>query len=229
MGIHGYNFKVKKLVIFGTSEIAELANYYFTTDSEHTVAGFTVDQEYKASDSFLGKPLVSFESIQDEFPPDLYDLFVALSYTDMNELRKSKYQEAKRLGYKLVSYVSSHSTILNDGQIGDNCFILEDNTIQPSVIIGNNVTLWSGNHIGHHSKIQDHVFISSHVVVSGGVVVEESCFLGVNATLRDHIVIGSKTLIGAGSTIMKSTDPFAVFAPKPTEMRDIRSDQLRKI
>jgi sugar O-acyltransferase (sialic acid O-acetyltransferase NeuD family) len=229
VGIYSYNFKVKKLVIFGASEIAELANYYFTTDSEHTVAGFTVDGGYKASDTFLGKPLVSFEGIQDEFPPNLYDLFVALSYTDMNELRKAKYQEAKRLGYKLVSYVSSHSTILNDSQIGDNCFILEDNTIQPSVIIGNYVTLWSGNHIGHHSIIQDHVFISSHVVVSGGVVVEESCFLGVNATLRDHIVIGSKTLIGAGSTIMKSTDPFSVFAPKPTEMRDIRSDQIRKI
>lgn len=229
MGVYSYNFKMKKLVIFGASEIAELADYYFTTDSDYTVAGFTVDGEYKASHSFLGKPMISFENIQEEFPPNLYDLFVALSYTDMNELRKVKYQEAKKLGYKLVSYVSSHSTVLNNGRIGDNCFILEDNTIQPSVIIGNNVTLWSGNHIGHHSIIQDHVFISSHVVVSGGVIVEESCFLGVNATLRDHIVIGSKTLIGAGSTIMKSTDPFSVFAPKPTEMRDIRSDELRKI
>jgi sugar O-acyltransferase (sialic acid O-acetyltransferase NeuD family) len=147
----------------------------------------------------------------------------------MNDLRKVKFLEAKRLGYQLVSYVSSHSTILNNSQIGENCFILEDNTIQPSVIIGNNVTLWSGNHIGHHSIIHDHVFISSHVVVSGGVVVEESCFIGVNATLRDHIVIGSKTLIGAGAIIMKSTDPLSVFAPRPTEMRDIRSDQLRKI
>jgi sugar O-acyltransferase (sialic acid O-acetyltransferase NeuD family) len=147
----------------------------------------------------------------------------------MNELRKSKYDEAKRLGYTLASYVSSYSTVLNDGQIGDNCFILEDNTIQPSVKIGSNVTLWSGNHIGHHSIIKNHVFISSHVVISGGVTVEECCFIGVNATLRDHIVIGKNTLIGAGAIIMKSTDPFSVLSPKPTEIRDIRSDQIRKI
>ena len=50
---------------------------------------------------------------------------------------------------------------------GDNCFILEDNTVQPFVTIGNNVTLWSGNHIGHDSVIEDDCFISSHVVVSG--------------------------------------------------------------
>jgi sugar O-acyltransferase (sialic acid O-acetyltransferase NeuD family) len=220
---------MKQLVIFGISEIAELANFYFTQDSDYEVACFTVDEEYKTTDSFMGKPVVSFESIQDKFPPSHFDLFVALSYTKMNELRTLKYYESKKLGYKLVSYVSSHSTVLNDGKIGDNCFILEDNTIQPSVTIGNNVTLWSGNHIGHHAIIQDHVFISSHVVVSGGVKVEESSFIGVNATLRDHIVIGSKSLIGAGSVIMKSTNPFSVFAAKATESRDIRSDQLRRI
>jgi sugar O-acyltransferase (sialic acid O-acetyltransferase NeuD family) len=220
---------MKKLVIFGLSEIAELANYYFTKDSDYTVVGFTVDEDYKTTDLFMGKPVIPFGSIQDEFPANECDLFVALSYQNMNELRKAKYVEAKKIGYKLASYVSSYSTVLNDGQIGDNCFILEDNTIQPSVKIGNNVTLWSGNHVGHHSTIQDHVFISSHVVISGGVMVEESCFIGVNATLRDHIVIGEKTLIGAGAIIMKTTDPFSVYSPKPTEIRDLRSDQIRRM
>ncbi len=37
--------------------------------------------------------------------------------------------------------------------------LLEDNTIQPFVSIGN-VTLWSGNHIGHHSTIHDHYSVS---------------------------------------------------------------------
>jgi sugar O-acyltransferase (sialic acid O-acetyltransferase NeuD family) len=220
---------VKKLVIFGVSEIAELADFYFTEDSEYEVVCFTVDEEYKKSDSFLGRPVVSFQGIQGKYPPNECDFFVALSYTKMNELRKVKYLEAKGLGYKLASYISSNATVLNENNIGDNCFILEDNTIQPKVLIGNNVTLWSGNHIGHHSEIQDHVFISSHVVVSGGVIVEDSCFIGVNATLRDHIVIGSKSLIGAGSIIMKSTDPFSVYVPNSTEVREIRSDQLRKI
>ena len=40
----------------------------------------------------------------------------------------------------------------------------------PAVVrIGNDVVLWSGNHIGHDSTIGDHCFIASHVVVSGNV------------------------------------------------------------
>ncbi len=220
---------MRKLIIFGVGEIAELANFYFTEDSEYEVSCFTIDDEYKDLDNFLGKPVVPFQGIQSKYPPSEYDFFVALGYTKMNELRKEKYFDAKGLGYKFATYISSKAIVLNDNNIGDNCFILEGNTIQPKVIIGNNVILWSGNHIGHHSLIQDHVFISSHAVVSGGVIVEDSCFIGVNSTLRDHIVIGSKSLIGAGSIILKSTDPFSVYVQNSTEARDIKSDQIRKI
>lgn len=69
--------------------------------------------------------------------------------------------------------------------MGDNCFVFENQTIQPFVKIGNDVIIWSGNHIGHHSMIGDHCFISSHVVISGNVKIEPYCFLGVNSSIRD--------------------------------------------
>ena len=34
-----------RLVIFGTGDIARLAHVYFSRDSDHEVAGFTVDRE----------------------------------------------------------------------------------------------------------------------------------------------------------------------------------------
>lgn len=158
----------KPLVIFGSAEIAQLAHYYFTRDSNYEVAAFTVDSAYMKENLFCGLPVVPFEELIYTHPPDQYDVFVALSYSKLNAIRKEKYLAAKAQGYKLASYISSKATVLNDGHMGENCFILEDNTIQPFVVIGNNITLWSGNHIGHHSTIKDHCFISSHVVVSGG-------------------------------------------------------------
>ena len=80
-------------------------------------------------------------------------------------------------------------------------FILENNIIQPYVKIGNNVTLWSGNHIGHHSVIKDHCLFPL-VVISGRVTVDEQCFFGVNSTIRDNITIGKKSMIGAGSNFI---------------------------
>ena len=131
----------------------------------------------------------------------------------MNKLRETKYNEAKSKGYTLVSYVSSKCTYLSQFNCGDNCFIFEDNTIQPFVKIGNNVTLWSGNHIGHHSVLQSHNFISSHVVISGHCTIASNCFIGVNATIGHQVTVATETLVGAGSIITKNTEPFAVYVP----------------
>ena len=215
-----------RLVIFGAGDIARLAHHYFTTDSEHRVEAFVVDRAYRQSDAFLGLPLVDAEDLVARYPPSAFSLFVALSYARMNRVRAEKYRAMRSAGYSLVSYVSSRCTYLAQTPPGENCFILEDNTIQPFVTIGNNVTLWSGNHIGHDSRIGDHCFITSHVVVSGHVEVGERCFIGVNATLRNSLTIAPGTLIGAGSVIMKNTRPNEVYMPERAKLFPKSSDEI---
>src|SRR5262249_56834524 len=187
------------LVIFGAGDIARVAHVYFTTDSDYRVAAFCVDREYRTADTFQGLPLVDAADVDRLFPAASHHMFVALSYARMNRIRAEKYAAAKSRGYTLASYVSSRATVLTTHPFGDNCFILEDNTVQPFVRIGNNVTLWSGNHIGHDSTIGDHSFVSSHVVVSGHVTVGTNCFLGVNATIGNGVTIAEFNLVGAGA------------------------------
>jgi sugar O-acyltransferase (sialic acid O-acetyltransferase NeuD family) len=153
-------------------------------------------------------------------------MFVAMSYARMNGVRAAKYVEAKALGYALASYVSSRCSFLSQYPHGDNCFVLEDNTVQPFVTIGSNVTLWSGNHIGHDSHIGDHCFISSHVVVSGHVRIGTHCFIGVNATIRNNVTLGDHTLVGAGALIMKKTAPHSVYVASRTDRFAKTSDQV---
>ena len=219
----------KPLIIFGAGDIAQLAYYYFSSDSHYEVVAFTVDAAYLKDNYFCELPVVSFEALESHYPATDYELFVAISYAKLNQVRKEKYLAAKAKGYRLASYISSHATVLNDGNMGENCFILEDNTIQPFVTLGNNITLWSGNHIGHHSIIHDHCFIASHVVVSGGVEIGESCFIGVNVTLRDHIKIGDKCVLGAGALILTNAEAEGVYLSAATERSKVPSSRLRKI
>lgn len=219
----------RKLVIFGTGTIAQLAHYYFSKDSQYDVCAFTVDPNYFSGRGFCGLPVIPFNEVVEVYPVEHYDLFVALSYSSLNSLRKEKYENAKEMGYNIANYVSSRATVLNDHQIGENCFILENNTIQPFVEIGDNVTLWSGNHIGHHSVIGSHSFIASHVVISGGVKIGEQCFIGVNATLRDHIEVGDRCVIGANALILSDADSDGVYIGKATERSNVPSSRLRKI
>ncbi|NNA55179.1 acetyltransferase [Pseudomonas koreensis] len=219
----------RKLVIFGSGDIAQLAHFYFSTDSSFEVVAFTVDSEYIQAPIFCGLPVVAFEDIFSRYPVETHDMFIALSYSKLNAVRKEKYLAAKALGYTLANYISSRATVLNEGRIGDNCFILEDNTLQPFVTIGNNITLWSGNHIGHHSTIQDHTFIASHVVISGGVHIGEQCFIGVNATLRDHIKVEDKCVIGAGTLLLSDAEAEGVYIGQATERSRVPSSKLRKL
>jgi len=215
-----------RIVIFGAGDIARLAHHYFTHDSGHEVVGFIVDREFRKDDRFLGLPLSDAEDATRDYPPSDVDLFVALSYARMNALRAEKYGAMKQMGYRLVSYVSSRCSYLSQTPPGDNCFILEDNTIQPFVTIGNNVTLWSGNHVGHDAVIEDHCFITSHVVISGYVRVGTRCFVGVNATLRNSITLAPQTLVGAGAIIMKDTQAKGVYLPERAKLFPKSSDEI---
>jgi sugar O-acyltransferase (sialic acid O-acetyltransferase NeuD family) len=219
----------KPLVIFGITQSAELAEFYFRHDVGLEVAAFTVDGSYLTDSVFCGKPVVPFENIATDFTADEHEGFVALGYTKLNTLRAQKYAEMKAKGYRLASYVSSKATIWPGFAAGDNCFILEDNTIQPFARIGSNVTLWSGNHIGHHSRIGDHVFVASHVVISGGVEVGDYSFIGVNATIRDRVRIGERCVLGAGTLITEDAAPEGVYIGPKSGRAGVPSSRLRKI
>lgn len=219
----------RPLLIFGAGQIAELAWYYFKHDSDFAPVAFTVDREYLRETELLGLPVVPFDEAVDRFAPDAFDAFVALSYAKVNAVRAAKFDAVRAVGYRCVSYVSSRATVFRDLQIGENCFVLEDNTVQPFARLGNNVTLWSGNHIGHHSVIEDHCFISSHVVVSGGVRVGSGSFVGVNSTIRDHVSIGARCVIGAGSLIDRDAEPEGVYTAAAAERSRVPSSRLRSI
>lgn len=220
---------MSKVVVFGIGPIAEVVDFYLKKDSEHEVAAFTVDGEYMKESSFHGTPVLAFEDIRENFPPEKYKMFVPIGYKSMNKIREEKYLEAKKMGYSFIRYISSRASYYGS-QVGENCFILENNVIQPYSVIGDNTILWSGNHLGHHSVIGKNCFVASHVVISGNVRVGDNSFLGVNATIRDNVKIGSYNLIGAGAVILKDTADFDVFAAKgATQKIDRKSTELSHI
>ena len=216
-----------KVIIFGIMDTAQLAHFYLNHDSEHEIVAFSVSKEYLPEDSkFEGLPVVPFEEIEDAFPPADFHFFAPMTARKMNRLRESIYNEINEKGYRCISYISSKATVFPEAKIGDNCFILEDNTIQPFTRIGNNVVLWSGNHIGHHGEIKDHVLFTSHVVLSGHCCVEPYCFFGVNATIRDYTHIAEGSLIAMGACVTKDTESWGVYKGSPAVKGKVLSKDL---
>jgi len=215
-----------RVVIFGTGRGATVAYKYLTKDSQHEVCAFTVESEFLEKSEFNNLPVTDFHSIQSTYPPDQFQLFVPLGSQELNKLRYRKFRACKDKGYKLASYVSSTIPFANDLEIGENCFILENNTINFDVKIGDNVTIWSGNQIGDCSIVSDHCWITSHVCMAGQVTIMPFCFIGINASISNGVTVAESNFIGANALITKSTAPQEVYLVSQTPKAAFASDKF---
>ncbi|HVO05324.1 MAG TPA: acetyltransferase [Burkholderiaceae bacterium] len=221
--------KARKLVIVGDSAFAEIAREYFDADTDYQVVAFSVEQAFLKRDCLHGLPVVPFEALDRHFAPDAHAVFAAVTYTQLNRLRARLAAQAKLRGYALASYVSPRAFVWRNVRLGEHCFVFEDNTVQPFVQIGDNVVLWSGNHIGHHSTIADHCFVSSHVVVSGFCRVGSHSFLGVNATLANNVTLGRDNWIGPNTVVMKDTADGALFRTEQPEPARVTAPRFFRV
>jgi len=210
--------KTGQIVIVGCGETAQIAYEYFTYDSSYEVVAFSVEKSYLKAERLFGLPIVPFEELENIYSPVQYKIFVAISYTQLNRIRTRLYREAKQKGFTAVSYVSSKAFVWHNVEIGENSFIFENNVLQYHVKIGNNVILWSGNHIGHRTEIEDNCYVSSHVVISGYCKIGKNCFLGVNSCLNDKISVAEDCIIGSGAVVCRDTERGKVYIGNPAKL-----------
>src|SRR5579872_2934256 len=98
---------MRRLIIFGTGDLARIAQFYFSHDSGYQVAAFTVHDRFIQSAEFEGFPLVPFESVEESYPPDTFEMFVAVGFKQLNKARAEIYSAAKEKRYRLATYLSS--------------------------------------------------------------------------------------------------------------------------
>jgi sugar O-acyltransferase (sialic acid O-acetyltransferase NeuD family) len=223
--------KSRRAIIFGTASFAEVVNFYLTEDSDYKVIGFTTS-DAEAGETFRDMPVYRFGELRNHHAPGEVSIFVAIGYRKMNRIRAAVMQEVEAAGYDLLSYVHSGCHCFAGAKdacsIGRNVFVFEDNTLQPFSSIGDGTILWSGNHIGHHTRVGNHCFISSHVVVSGHCDIGDNSFIGVNATIADSVKVGKANLIGATCLIDKNTEDEAVYLLKGSQPFGRKSDRFFK-
>ncbi|MHA2344357.1 MAG: acetyltransferase, partial [Candidatus Hodarchaeales archaeon] len=197
---------VKHLVIFGTGSNAEMAYDYFKHESDYEVVAFTIEREYlgkHGSTFFQGLPVVSFEFVEGHYSPRSYEMFIAVGYLKLNQVRARIYTKAKEKGYRLATFISPDAYIGRNVQIGDNCFIMEYNNLQYGVKVDNNSWLWAKNHIGHHTKIGKHCFLASGITISGYCDIGDYTFIGSGVSTADNIKMADNTFLKVGTIVKR--------------------------
>jgi sugar O-acyltransferase (sialic acid O-acetyltransferase NeuD family) len=206
----------EEVVIYGNGQVAELAMARFISDSPHRVLGFTVDRAHIHQPVLHGLPVVPFEDVERQFPPERVRMYVAVGPTQCNRIRAERYLQARARGYRFVGYVSSRAYVAPGAQVGENVLVGEGAIVHPFVRLGDNVHIGTASVIGHHSVLADHCFLAVGCLLAGNVKVGARSFLGARATVRDHVTIGESSVIGTGVTLLRNTAASTVLvAPEP--------------
>ena len=223
--------KKTDIIIFGIGKIAQVvyANIKDDKSSQLNVAAFCVDEKYCNEKEFCSLPVLPFETIEKNFPPDGYKMLIAMGYHDMNNVRAEKCRQAEEKGYKLVSYVHSGADVSSTANIGRNCIILDNVSVEPFAKIGDNVCLYCNSTIAHHSIVHENVWVTSGTVVGGNSTIGKNCFLGINSTIGHNIAIGEYNFIGANALITKSTKDNTVFVLPDTVPHRLDTFQFMKL
>ena len=220
---------MKKVVIFGNGQTADIIHDYFVNDSDYEVVAFCVDHKFAKQKHYLGKPLVPLSKLKTTYPPQRYLMHIALSYSGINEKRKQKFIEIRNMGYSFANFISSKSNVPKNLIVGKNTVVLENQSIQPFVKILDNVMVWSGSVIGHHSIIKSHVWITSGANIGGNCNIGEKCFLGLNCTVGNMVKIGKNCFIGANSLVTKDLSHNKVCIKSDTEIFKLNSKDFKRL
>ena len=216
---------MQKIVIFGTGDLAQRI-FYYLKNSEDEVVAFSANKSNIESDKLLGLPVVGFENVEKEYPPEEFSMFIALAYSEMNKKRRKFFDEAKNKGYELYSYIHPSTKIWDEFEMGENCFILAENIIQPFVKIGDNVLIGSNNLISHNTIIEDNCFLTSNITLGGHITIGANSFVGLSATINQRVKIGEECIIGAGTLITKDVNDKEVYAENSSKKLPQSSDEI---
>lgn len=210
--------------------MAKLAWRCFEEETMHSVAAFCVDDKYHTTNNFCGLPVIPASQLIKQWPPASCYIFVALGYQNLNKIRKEAFEKHQMLGYDFVSCISSKALIMNNGNMGKNCFVMEGAILQPFSKIGDNCICWSGCIVSHESSLGNHCFLAAHSVVGGMASIGDYSFLGMNSTVRDTVRVGKNCLIGAGSLVLADIDDDSLVAEKNSPVSSYKaSEALRFI
>lgn len=202
---------MKKVIIFGVTQFAEILSHYIEREGVCEIAGYTVNAPYVPPGGG-GYPVLPFEQIEEHYPPDQYSMFICVGYNRMNAVREKIFRQAKDKGYEILSYIHPTATVLTDA-IGEGTIIMERAVIGPFVKMGMGNVFWADSHVAHHTTMGNFNFFTISVAVAGNIVIGSNCFFGNNCTIKNGIRIGDYTLIGAGCYASRETEPYSVYVP----------------
>lgn len=206
------------VVINGTGKLGQMVFHLIASDRSHRVVAFTADRRYCTGTELLGVPLIPFDRIDAEFPPDRVEMLTALGGLGGWEARRDLYRRARAKGYSHLNYVHPSAVVQGDQEWGENNIVFPFTTIGFSGRMGDNNVVREKVYLGHDHVVGDHVFVGVGCTVGGGVHLGSGTYLAMSSTVRHDVGVGEGAFVGIGSLLLGNAEPRTTYYGHPARM-----------
>lgn len=208
---------MKDVLVYGSRKLGEMLYADAQNHKNFNIVGFVVDASYINGDPHdSGLPLVAFESVEDQYPPEGYDMIVLTASFDKMRFRDSLYNKAVAKGYDLRNYISPSAIVSPDVIIGKNNIIMEMAYLGPSGKLGNSNIIRQMVYIGHDFTIGDKNVFAPKVSVGGDSRIGNSSYIGIGSTILNNKTIGDEALVGGGAVVIKDVEAYSKNVGNPS-------------
>ena len=112
--------------------------------------------------------------------PEYLDIFIAVGN---NAFRKQLYNQAKDIGYNIITLISNKATVSKYATIKQGSVIFPHAVIEPNARIGNDCIICANATVNHDAIIHDDCLIYSNTVIRPNVIIHELTRIGSNCTI----------------------------------------------
>lgn len=216
---------MKSIIIYGcTMFSSELYAILSSELGNDAVVAFTVNKEYKTTESFEGLPVYAFEDLTNYFNKEDIGILIAIGYNNLNKLRENIYLSCKNTGYKIYTFISKNALIYSN-EIGEGSIIMPGSYVGPFCKLGLCNIIKFGVSLPHHVNIGNFNWIAGGTIFGGKAQVGNHCFIGLSSTIRNEIVIADETFIGAKSYMSSNTKVGSAYYGIPAKLVEDRTSQ----
>jgi UDP-perosamine 4-acetyltransferase len=201
------------VVLLGAGGHAAVVADALTAAGRRPVAALVHDRTSPSGE--LGVPLVEDREAIERFPPDRYELAMAVIGFGAGVRRHRLAQTWRGLGYRFATVVHPTAVIATGATLDEGAQVLAAAVLQPRCRIGRDAIVNTGAIVEHDCRLAEGSHLAPRVVLGGEVGVGERSQIGLGAVVIEGLRVGADSLVAAGAVVVRDVPGGVLVAGVP--------------
>lgn len=190
------------IVIVGYGAHAKTLADSIRAQGKYQIIGYTEkNKNENGSYTYLGDD----SCLREIFESGCKNAVIGVGQIANPSIRIKLHEYLEEIGFSLPVIIDPSAVIGKDVTIGEGTFVGKGVIIESGSVIGKECIINTKTMISHDGKIGDF----SHVTVAnicGGASVGNFCFVGAGATVISGVNVGNNVIVGAGTIVIKDVE-----------------------